>query len=46
LIKAIGLGGSTPATVAGTCNGSGQVAALDSCLQTDRRVEVKVVGTR
>ena len=45
-ISAKGVNGSDPVTRPQDCKGSKPTAALISCLQPDRRVEVEVSGTR
>ena len=45
-VKAVGMGEGTPATKAEDCKGNAKTAALVSCLQPDRRVEIEVAGTR
>lgn len=45
-VSAIGKGESTPVTQAMDCRGTKRTAALVSCLQPDRRVEIRVNATR
>lgn len=45
-ITATGKGESTPVTQPGDCKGARKTAALVTCLQPDRRVEIEVTGTR
>ena len=45
-ITAIGLGEAQPVTRAEDCVGSRRTAALVTCLQPDRRVDVEVTGSR
>jgi OmpA-OmpF porin, OOP family len=45
VITAVGVDGSSPVTRADQCNNLAR-AALITCLQPDRRVEVEVVGTK
>ena len=45
-VKAVGMGEGTPATKAADCKGNTKTAALVTCLQPDRRVEIEVTGTR
>ena len=40
------MGEGTPATKAADCKGSTKIAALVTCLQPDRRVEIEVTGSR
>ncbi len=45
-ITAVGKGEGSPVTTADACKGSKPSAALITCLQPDRRVEIEVSGTR
>ena len=45
-LLAVGKGEAAPVTLAETCRGQRQSAALIACLQPDRRVEIEVSGTR
>jgi len=45
-VRAVGMGEDGPVTQAGDCKGNTQTAALISCLQPDRRVDIEVTGTR
>ena len=45
-VKAVGMGEGTPATKVADCKGNTKTAALVTCLQPDRRVEIEVTGTR
>jgi len=45
-VNAVGMGEGTPATNAADCKGNTKTAALVTCLQPDRRVEIEVTGTR
>lgn len=45
-ITAVGKGEGSPVTAAGDCKGTAATAALITCLQPDRRVEIEVAGTR
>lgn len=45
-VSATGKGESTPVTKPEDCTGKKPTAKLIACLQTDRRVEVEVTGTR
>ncbi len=45
-VKTVGMGEGTPATKMEDCKGNAKTAALISCLQPDRRVEIEVTGTR
>lgn len=45
-INAVGMGEGAPSTKADDCKGNAKTAALITCLQPDRRVEIEVTGTR
>jgi len=45
-ISAVGMGESAPVTKADDCSNKLSRARLTTCLQPDRRVEVKVTSTR
>jgi len=45
-VNAVGRGEGSPVTNAADCKGNTKTAALVSCLQPDRRVEIEVTGTR
>lgn len=45
-VTAVGKGEGSPVTTADACKGNKPSAALISCLQPDRRVEIEVSGTR
>ena len=45
-IRAVGMSEGTPVTKPEDCKGNAKTAALISCLQPDRRVEIEVSGTR